>query len=262
MILLLAYVIIDNMARIDGMKKIILILLMIFILIIGFYFFDYIRVTKYDKNPIIALKEENTSKQFTVYKALFYKVWVCTYKDENKKMVRTIGSYNDEDPICTKAISFTDGYYKNPYNVKISLKDYQTMMAIYDIDDIDTWQTNDDLNNALYVVNELEKSFFTIKDNSTFTYNNEIVNIAIFFDLVQNSEDNEIYTWQVMTNDESYYYCIKQDSVSKKYLFAKYQNNTCNSIWSFKNFTDKWCELVKSESNSIIKEYADANCSN
>lgn len=241
------------------MKKVILIFLAVLILLMGFYFFDYIRVTKYDKNPIIALKEENTTKQFTLYKALFYKVWVCTYKDANDKVVRTIGSYHDNDPECTKAISFTDGYYENSYGVKISLKDYQTIMNIYSIDTINSWEASEDLDNALYVVNELEKSFFTIKDNSTFTYNNEIVNVAIFFDLVQNGE---IYTWQAMTDDETYYYCIKQDSVSKKYLFAKYQNNTCNSIWSFKSFTDKWCELTKTESNNIIKEYADANCNN
>lgn len=242
------------------MKKIILILSAIIILLIGFYFFDYIRVTKYDKNPIIALKEENNDQQFTLYKAIFYKVWVCHYKDENDKIVRKIGSYHDEDPDCTKAINFTDGYYKNPYNVKISLKDYQTIMNIYDINTISSWKTNEDLDNALYVVNELEKSFFSIKDNSTFTYNNEIVNIAIFFDLVQNPEDKEIYTWQAMNDDPNYYYCIKQDITSKKYLFTKYENNTCNSVWSFKNFTPKWCELVKDEDNSIIKEYADANC--
>lgn len=53
-----------------------------------------------------------------LYKAIFYKVWVCHYKDENDKIVRTVGRYNDEGPDCTKAISFTDGYYENSYGVK------------------------------------------------------------------------------------------------------------------------------------------------
>ena len=74
------------------MKKIILILSAIIILFIGFYFFDYIRVTKYDKNPIIAIKVKDDENQLTVYKALFYKVWVCDYKDKDNKLVFKVGS--------------------------------------------------------------------------------------------------------------------------------------------------------------------------
>ena len=243
------------------MKKTILIILGILILFSGFYFIDYIRVTKHNKVPIISLKERNEEKQFTVYKALFYKVWVCDYKNSDDDEDFIIGGYNDSDPECTKAISFTDGYYTNPYNIKISVKDYQTINSFYSIEKINTWTTDEELNNALFLVNELEKSFFTEKENSSFTYQNEIVNIAIFFDLVDKGDD--IYTWEAMTSDESYYYCVKQDQVSKKHLFSKYENGTCSDIWSFKNFSDEWCNLaLEEDENSVIKNYADLNCSN
>lgn len=240
------------------MKKTILIILGVLVLLSGFYFFDYIRVTKYDKLPIIALKTEIKEKQFTLYKALFYKVWICSYKDVNGDIKQTIGSYRDADPKCPKIISFTDGYYENINGIKISTKDYQTITNLYDVDAIDSWTSDTDIENALYVANELEKSFFNLKENSTFTLNNDIINIAIFFDLV---EDDDSYTWQEMANDETYYYCVKQDAVAKRNLFAKYQNGTCDSIWLFKNFSEKWCQLALLEKdNSIVRQYADANC--
>ena len=239
------------------MKKIIIIISLIVLLLAGFYFFDYIRVTKYDKNPIIAIKVKDDENQLTIYKAIFYKVWVCDYKNKDNKEVFVVGSYNDYPPECTKSINFTNESYTNPNGIKISASDYQTIANFYDVDTINTWTKDSDLVDALYVSNELGKRFFNLKENGAFTYLNEIVNIAIFYDL---SDNDGVKLWQPMTNDQNYYYCVKQDS-NNKYLFSKYQNGTCDGIWNYKTFTEKWCNLaLKEKDNSTVRQFADANC--
>ncbi len=239
------------------MKKMIIGFVGLFILLGGLYLFDYIRVTNYDKVPFIAVKKVDKENQLTLYKAIFYQVWVCDNKDEKGKVVKVIGDYKDDMPECSKSLDFSKGDYTNPYGVKISLKNYQIIGPIYSVETINSWQKSTDLDNALYVVNELERNFFIIKDNSTFNYLNEIVNIAIFYDLVTN---DDIYTWEAMVNDNNYYYCVKQDN-NKKYLFSKYTNGTCDGMWNYKTFTDKWCSLtLKEKDGSTVRQYADANC--
>ncbi len=240
------------------MKKIIVIVGILLVLLIGFYFFDYIRVTKYDKVPIIAIKEKDDENQFTVYKAFFYKVWTCDYKDKSGNEVFVVGSYNDYPPECNKSINFNDGSYTNPNGITLYAKDYQTIASVYDVDTINAWDSDEDLENALFITNELEKKFFVLKENSAFTYLNDIVNVAIFFDLGQNEDG--IYLWQAMTGDNSYYYCVKLDS-NNKYLFSKYENETCNGVWNYNAFTEKWCDLaLKEKDNSTVRQFADANC--
>lgn len=238
------------------MKKIIIIISVLLVLLGGLYLFDYIRVTKYNKLPFIAVKEVDKDNQLTLYKAIFYKVWVCDNKDEKGKTVKAI---SDEMPNCSKSLDFSKGDHTNPQGVKISIKDYQIISTMYSVETINSWKEATDLDNALYVVNELERNFFTLKENSTFNYLNEIVSVAIFYDLVNN---DDVYTWEAMVNDNNYYYCIKQDS-NKKYLFSKYINSTCDGVWNYKPFTDKWCGLALQEKeNTTIRQYADANCNN
>lgn len=221
--------------------KVISISVLILLLLLGaVVYIDYYIVKNKNTIPKISIKSE--TKEFYVYKALFYKVWKC--KSDNSII---IGGYDDPDALCKINYEFKDGYYINSNGVEISKKDLSmlTITGVYTSDMIENMETKSDVELSLYVVSKYEmldyKKVNELKSNDGY-------DIIVFPTFEYNSE-TDTYNWNYNTSDTDKYYCFD----SNKKMYSKYRNSECGEFVSL-TLDDKWCNAYKNSTLIYNKE--------
>lgn len=212
---------------------------------------DYYCVKNNDIFPRVALKHEYNDKDMTIYKALFYKLYYC---DSNNSKI--LVSYSDDEPTCPSKYKFENDYYTNSVSLKISKHDIgiMTYNNIYTKEMIDVMNSNEEVSNALYVVNEYIKTKYKELDEkiSNEGINYQLINIP---ELVYN-KDNDNY--ELKYDEKQNIYCLQIDSKTKEKMYSVYDNGKCLLDFKPLKMTDRWCELFKNstlvyEGNNLCK---------
>lgn len=218
------------------MKKLVKILIIIFITLIVIFsiiYIDYFNSKTNNTNPKLSVKVEN--ENYILYKAIFYKVYYCK---TNKKYV--IADY-DEEVVCPNNYEYKDGYYTNREGVKISKDKLQLLTndGVYTAEMIENFKTDKDVNNALIVASEFGNIRFKIIDEEE-DYN--IVKFASFEKVKEN------YDWVYL--DENEEYCLKGENYN--YQKSKYDNEKCGKFEKIK-MSEEWCNLYKNSTLVYVK---------
>lgn len=197
--------------------------------------------------PILAIKSESVSKQYTIYRGVFYKVYKC-YSD-----LIVVKGLKDEPPYCSRVVRYTEkGYYVNYHGLEITKKDLQ---LIFDksatFKEIDNFTTYEELENYIYVADEYQRMFHTIY--KSINLNNETISVEAFPEFVQINSYGD-YEWRYQFDNPDYYKCIKNN------MYKEFKNGTCVGEWKELKYTDKWCSLAKSNSISPIQEVYKSDC--
>jgi hypothetical protein len=222
-------------------KRVIITIVFFIIILIGttsVIEFYYAKDAK--RMPILALKSENKAKQYHKYSSLFYDVYKC-YSGTVFAVSKTY-----PEPICSRIITYEDGYYTNINGLKILKKDFQ---AIYDIScnlgEIDNFTTKEEVEKAVLIASEYERNIsIPIK---TIQVNKQVVNINAFKDLSINGYGD--YVWEYQRENESYYKCEKNG------LYKEYSNDNCLGEWSELTYSKEWCEAASNSTGAIKETY-------
>lgn len=197
--------------------------------------------------PVLALKSESVSKQYTIYRGVFYKVYKC-YSD-----LIVVKSLKDEPPYCLRIVRYTDdGYYINYNGLKISKKDLQ---LIFDksitFKEIDNLTTKDQVKDYVYIADQYQRNVHKVYE--TTKEKDGILSIDVFQEFVQINNYGD-YEWRYQFNNPKYYKCFKNG------MYKEYENETCTGEWKELKYSEKWCKLAKNNSISSIQEAYKNNC--
>ncbi len=208
---------------------------------------EYYYAKSEDRIPLLAIKTESISKQYTEYKSLFYKMYKC-YSD-----LIIVQGLNKEEPYCNRIIKYDEsGYYINYHNIKISKKDFQ---LIFDVSstffEIDKFTTYQDLENSKLIADEYKRNIHITKEVKK--VNKENISIEVFPEFIQINEYGD-YDWKFQTDNPEYYKCMKNS------LFKDYDGEICTGEWNKLEYSDKWCELAKNNSIYSINIVYKDNC--
>lgn len=215
-------------------KKIVIFLVVVLVVFSLVAYIDYFLVKMYNKAPTLSIKSENKEKGFTLYKAMFYKVWIC---DSDSSI--TIGSYSDADAVCTISYEFKDGYYVNASNYKITQRDMKIITTdnIYTREMIDVIASDNDIFDAVYVAYNYYKNVPKLVNKTTY----DKTKLVVFPEIVYK---NNLYEWEYDTEDESKYYCEKTNDKGIN-IYSKYINGVCDTNYEQIKMDQKWCSLYK-----------------
>lgn len=230
------------------MKKSKLALIIIFIILLilsALVYIDYFIVKEKNTTPKISLMTEK--KEFYVYNAILYKVWKC--KSDNSII---IGDYSDPDAICKTSYEFNNGFYTNKNGLKISKENLYmlTLTGIYTHDMVEKMVTNEDINNALYVVSKYEMLEY---NNITLKSGDKLKSLdgyeIIVFPTFKYNSKTDSYKWTYDTKNTNNYYCLDKKTES----YSKYSNYSCGDFVKL-TLDKKWCSLYKESTLSSNKE--------
>ena len=228
------------------MKKLVRILIILFILIAVFgaaAYIDYFMIKGKNTYPKLAIKKK-LNEDVTVYTALLYKVWYCKTND-----TYTIGGYDDKDAICPHDYEYVDGYYTNSIGIKISKKDIEMLSTndIYTTEMIDNLSSEESVKNALHVVEAyMSKQYKSVNKKSE-----EGEDLVVFptFKLDKNTKK---YSWVYDLDDTANYYCLSNKQV------AKYDGEECGNFEKIK-MDKEWCQSYE-KSTLIYKNKIEDYC--
>lgn len=233
-------------------KKIFALIIITLVILIVLTVIDYYCVKNNDIFPRVAVKHEYKDKDMTIYNALFYKLYYCT--SNNSKI---LVSYSDDEPTCPSKYKFENDYYTNSVSLKISKHDINIMTYnnIYTKEMIDIMSSNEEVNNALYVVNEYIKTKYKELDEKTSS------NLDINYQLITFPEfiyDKDKDNYELKYDEKQNIYCLQTDNKTKEKMYSIYENGECLLDYKPLKMTDKWCELYKNstliyEGNNLCK---------
>ena len=232
------------------MKKLVRILIILFILIAVFgaaAYIDYFMIKGKNTYPKLAIKKK-LNEDVTVYTALLYKVWYCKTND-----TYTIGGYDDKDAICPHDYEYVDGYYTNSIGIKISKKDIEMLSTndIYTTEMIDNLSSEESVKSALHVVEAyMSKQYKSVNKKSE-----EGEDLVVFptFELDKNTKK---YSWVYDLDDTANYYCLSNKQV------AKYDGEECGNFEKIK-MDKEWCQSYEKSTliyKNKIEDYCKERC--
>lgn len=231
-------------------KKLLVILVLLFICLAILTALDYFFVKNKNYLPRIAIKSENVDKEVIVYNALFYKLYYCT-SDDSKIII----DYSDDEPSCPSIYKFANDYYSNSLSLKISKHDIDIMTYnnIYTKEMIDMMSSEEEVENAVFVVNEYIKTMY--KEVKEKVSSDKDINYTfIEFPSFEYNKDNNKY--ELIYNGDKYCFYIDNDTKEKRY--SVYYNGKCIDDYIVLKMSDKWCELSKNTTliydNDLIKK--------
>lgn len=205
--------------------------------------------------PLLAIKKHNKKEQYYEYYGVFYKMWICTAEENNYK----VGSYKDEAIVCPKLIKFNkDGSYTNFNNLKITKEEYELIKNYYNYDLINSWTKRNEIEEAVFLSKEVDEKKFITKEGYYVEYNGKNYMIAIFNEFIKIGSE---YYWKKATDNLEYHYCVKYNDDKTKYLFSKFNGNTCDGNFKELEFSSKWCETIREDNKiEIFKNIYDESC--
>lgn len=221
------------------MKKIFMVTICLLLILSGLAYIDYFLVKTQNTVPKISFKEEK--QDFTIYNALFYRVWYC--KDSKTSI---IGGYSDPDAVCPKIYEYNDGYYTNSSGIKISQRDLEliTKDGIYTSEMVENMKSDSDVNDAIYVAYSYGRTIYKKLSN----------NLIIFPDFYKK---NDKYDWYYNEEDTANYYCIVEKG--NDITYSKYINNECDINYVELELDEEWCGKYKNSTlvykDDVIKKY-------
>lgn len=218
------------------------------IIIISALTIDYSVAKLYGNRLIFATKKVYEREQYTTYTGILYKMWICNANLDAYK----IGKKDDTPPPCPMVVIFDEnGNFITDNNITLTEKEYSMISRYYTYELINNWKTRKELEDALYISEELYKTEFATKDGYDITYKNEKYNIAIFYDFILT--DNGKYKWEMMENNLDFQYCMKFDTIKNENLFSKFSGTSCEGSFEKIEVSKKLCETIE---NSIISDAA------
>ena len=225
-------------------RKVIFILIIILLIFAGAVYIDYFIASRNNTHPKIALKKKIDGGLF-VYNGVFYRMWYC--KATN---TYTIGDYKDSDAVCVIVYDYDKGFYSNGAGIKISKHDLEMIKDVYDSEVIETMNSDNVVENAVYVAENYAKLDYKVvekdgKELKTGKYS--LVNLPKF------EEKNDKYSWVI---DEEKQYCL-DDSKDIK-LIAPFEENQCGEFVNL-TYDKKWCELY-TNSKLVFDEKVNDMC--
>ncbi len=215
------------------------------VIILSITLIDYSNASLKNTEPKFAIKSIDKSKNVTNYYGVFYKAWKCNDTDD----ILIFVTYNTESPTCSYTVTYdTEGYYTNPYGIKIS-KEQMASIYNYYKDYLNEWKKESDLADAYTLSNEFNKIWWVKKEDTIKLEDGTEAGVAIFNKLINNNDE---YSWEIQYLDESYYKCVR-NSETNVYEFSDYDNGFCTGEWKKLSLNENVCELVKND-KSFIKD--------
>ena len=220
------------------LKKVLLILVIVFVLFSAVAYVDYFVVVKRTTFPKIALKE-NINSDLVVYKSIFYKVWYCKLND-----TYTIGDYSDKDAICDNTLKYDkEGNYTNALNVKIDSENMKLISNFYSYEDISK-MSEEEVKDSLYVIeNAYKVNFKYYLDSDGDKQETHSGYYLIQFPKYKLNGDDVEWIY------EDKYYCINENNEIAEYD----ESMECGTFTSI-GLEKKWCELYKKSKFSENKQ--------
>ncbi len=211
-------------------KKVLFIFFIILLIFAGAVYIDYFIASRNNTHPKIAIKKEIDDDLF-VYNGVFYRMWYCKAND-----TYTIGDYEDSDAVCAIAYEYDKGFYTNGAGIKISKHDLEMIREVYDSEVIETLNSDNVVENAVYVAENYAKlNYKEVEEDGKKVKSGKyvLINLPDFI------EKNNKYSWTI---DESKSYCLDESGDIKKY--APYEENVCGEFVNL-TYDSKWCDLYK-----------------
>ncbi len=205
---------------------------------------DYNYAYKTNKVPFFVIKTRDEYKQATVYYGMFYKAWKC----DNGLTKINFSRFKTKIAYCEYIPKYnSDGYYINPNGIKIS-KSQMNIIKNYYFDDYVYFKTNEELENAYKISNEINKIWWVKKETNMLVDNDESISLAIFGKVESVDGVDE---WKLQYDDPKYYKCMK--NIGEVNVFANYNylDNTCDTYWETLSLTEDTCMLAQNSSNFV-----------
>lgn len=189
-------------------------LVIVVLIVLGVFIFDFVRVNSFDGKPIIA-----TSKKVengTLFSGLGYKVLYC---DDGKKYIGSV-LYNSCDEPGMQSFSHVVYQLLIDYGEKKKILDKDNLSSL-NINSIE-FDENNDNDGGDYLVDLT----YVCKDSNTkcFRFNKEYNDYSSIKVYVRLNKFNEIYDVVTFKNSGAYYDTLKEDYTNKVREYLKENN--------------------------------------